>query len=189
VLLARRYDRDHVTFVHLQHVDAEQHQHRRLRQRPVDRGAGVLEAAQGAAGLGEAMLVVPRGGEGALGHGRERYTPLGSASMTDAWDWLAPIRERHLSAPLLRRFAIEPLDADAYWALHEARFRAHYPPEAFLDLRRVLDADARARADRVARSEAAGALWEHWVARDGDDAIAVFSGPRAPATGATRCFT
>jgi ribosomal protein S18 acetylase RimI-like enzyme len=107
--------------------------------------------------------------------------------MCDAWDWLAPIRERHLSAPLLGRYAVEPIDADAYWALHEERFRAHYPPEAFLDLRRVLDADAKARADRVARSEQAGALWEHWVARDGEDSVALFSG-RAAGDGRYQVF-
>ncbi len=78
--------------------------------------------------------------------------------MGDPWAWLAPIRERHLTAPLVGRYAIEPATADDYWALHEAELRAHYPPEAFLDLSRVLGAAARERAARVAESQEAGTL-------------------------------
>jgi len=106
----------------------------------------------------------------------------------DPWTWLAPVRARHLEAPLLGRYALEPLPADAYWELHERDFRAHYPPEAFLDLRRVLGTAARERAARVAASEAAGRLAEYWAARDADGRSRSSAGG-PPATGAIRSST
>jgi ribosomal protein S18 acetylase RimI-like enzyme len=99
--------------------------------------------------------------------------------MDDPWAWLQPIRERHLSDPLLGRLAIRAVPRDDYWAIHEASFRAHYPPEAYLDLRRVLDAEAAARAERVERSEAAGQLAEFFVAGDAARPLALFSGRTA----------
>jgi ribosomal protein S18 acetylase RimI-like enzyme len=99
--------------------------------------------------------------------------------MDDPWAWLEPIRERHLRAPLLDRLAIEPVSRDEYWAIHEDAFRRHYPPEAFLDLRRVLDGEAAARAERIDRSEAAGQLTEFFVAGDGARPVALFSGRSA----------
>jgi ribosomal protein S18 acetylase RimI-like enzyme len=107
--------------------------------------------------------------------------------MADAWDWLPPIRERHLGRPLLDRLPVVPVQADEYWRVHEATFRAHYPPEAFLDLRRVLQPEARARAERVAASEAASGLAEHWLVRDGDRVVALFSG-RAAGDGRYQVF-
>jgi len=99
--------------------------------------------------------------------------------MDDPWAWLEPIRERHLAAPLLDRLPIRAVARDEYWAIHEDAFRRHYPPEAYLDLRRVLDAEAAARAQRVDRSEAAGRREEFWVAGDGERPLALFSGRTA----------
>jgi GNAT superfamily N-acetyltransferase len=53
-------------------------------------------------------------------------------------DWLEPVRQRHLDAPLAGGYRMQALTPADYWALFEAEMRQHYPPEVFFELEQVL---------------------------------------------------
>jgi RimJ/RimL family protein N-acetyltransferase len=96
--------------------------------------------------------------------------------MDDSWAWAEPIRGRHFGPPLLGRYTMEPVSEGEYWSRWVPMWRPHWPPEVYFDFDQLCDQDERARRERVVASEGGQRLTEHWVAREGDDPVALFSG-------------
>jgi GNAT superfamily N-acetyltransferase len=96
--------------------------------------------------------------------------------MSSSWDWVEPFRTKHFSAPLGGLYAIERIEGDAYWQLHEAELRRYFPSEVYFDLKALTGEEgARARA-RLEASAGGDQLTDRWVARDGAAIAAMFSG-------------
>jgi hypothetical protein len=90
------------------------------------------------------------------------------------WDWVAPIRETYFGQPLAGAFPIERiLDEQDYWTLHDAALRRYFPLECFFDLRRLLDPEKLRSRSRLEMPER---LCDFWVARDGQEVVAMFCG-------------
>ncbi|WP_437958698.1 GNAT family N-acetyltransferase [Sorangium sp. So ce119] len=97
--------------------------------------------------------------------------------MSDAWDWVTPIRQKHFGEPLAGLYPVERLaGAEAYWALHDAELRRHFPAEVFFDLRALSGGEGQRARALLAASEGAHRLADFWVARDGEAIVAMFSG-------------
>lgn len=96
--------------------------------------------------------------------------------MSTAWDWVTPIRQTYFGHPLIDSYPIEALDQRAYWELHEAELRRHFPPEYYFNSMGLLDeAELRGR-ERLRASQSADTLYDFWVARDGQAVVAMFCG-------------
>ena len=96
--------------------------------------------------------------------------------MSTGWDWIAPIRKQYFDDPLVDAYPLEAIDRQAYWTLHEAELRRHFPPEFFFDFRALLTEDEQRGRERLAAAEGADTLHDYWVARDGDRVVAMFCG-------------
>jgi GNAT superfamily N-acetyltransferase len=96
--------------------------------------------------------------------------------MDDSWAWAEPIRDRHFGPALLGRYAMEPVSEGEYWSRWVPMWRPHWPPEVYFDFEQLCDEQERARRERVVASEGGQRLTEHWVAREGDEPVALFSG-------------
>jgi RimJ/RimL family protein N-acetyltransferase len=96
--------------------------------------------------------------------------------MDDSWAWAEPIRSRHFGPPLLGRYTMEPVSEGEYWSRWVPMWRPHWPPEVYFDFEQLCDEDERARRERVVASEGGQRLTEHWVVREGDEPVALFSG-------------
>ncbi|WP_437806980.1 GNAT family N-acetyltransferase [Sorangium sp. So ce1078] len=97
--------------------------------------------------------------------------------MSAGWDWAEPIRQKHFGEPLAGRYPLERLDdAEAYWALHDAELRRHFPPEVFFNLAALSGEDGKRARARLTASEGGHRLADFWVARDGERVVAMFAG-------------
>ncbi|AUX39333.1 uncharacterized protein SOCE26_007220 [Sorangium cellulosum] len=97
--------------------------------------------------------------------------------MSAAWDWVVPIRQKHFGEPLAGLYPLERLAGEeAYWALHEAELRRHFPPEFYFNLPALSGEEGKRARARLATSEGAHRLADFWIARDGDVIAAMFAG-------------
>ncbi|WP_437995725.1 GNAT family N-acetyltransferase [Sorangium sp. So ce185] len=97
--------------------------------------------------------------------------------MSEGWDWAEPIRRKHFGEPLAGRYPLERIDgSEAYWALHEAEMRRHFPPEFYFNLAALSGEEGERARARLASSEGGRRLADFWVARDGERVAAMFAG-------------
>jgi len=102
--------------------------------------------------------------------------------MSNAWDFVPPIRQKHFSEPLGGLYPLERLDKGAYWELHEAELRRYFPQEVFFDLKALLSEDERRRRERLAAATGEEPLADFWAARDGRAVVAMFCGHKKDTT-------
>ncbi len=97
--------------------------------------------------------------------------------MSTDWAWAESVREKHFGEPLAGKYPIETLGGDAYWALHEAEMRRYFPREFYFGLQAMLGEEQKSARARIEESPGmSGRLSDHWVAKDGDTIVAMFSG-------------
>lgn len=101
--------------------------------------------------------------------------------MSTHWDWVAPIRQTYFGHPLVGSYPIEALDQKAYWDLHEAELRRHFPPEYYFNPVGLLDEAERRGRERLRACQGADPLYDFWVARDGQAVVAMFCGHQVDA--------
>jgi RimJ/RimL family protein N-acetyltransferase len=96
--------------------------------------------------------------------------------MDDSWAWAEPIRERHFGPPLLGSCAPQRVTEGEYWSSWVPQWRQYWPPEVYFDFDQLSDESLRAQRERVVASEGGQRLTEHWVVREGEQPVALFSG-------------
>jgi hypothetical protein len=78
--------------------------------------------------------------------------------MTNDFTWSEAIWQKHFGEPLLGDGAIERVDLDAYWRIHEAEMQQHFPKEVFFDVKGLLSEAEREGLARVVVSPAGRGL-------------------------------
>lgn len=95
--------------------------------------------------------------------------------MTDAPTWAREIWQRHFGEPLLGDYAVERVDLESYWSIHESELRRYFPKEVFFDMKGLLGDAEREALERIRKVEGERLLACAVVRRAGQVA-AVFSG-------------
>lgn len=93
-----------------------------------------------------------------------------------SWDWTDPVRQKHFGEPLAGRYPLARLDPAAYWPMHEAELRRHFPEEFYFDLQSLSGSEGQRARARIEASEGGERLADFWVARDGAAVVAMFAG-------------
>jgi hypothetical protein len=95
----------------------------------------------------------------------------------DRWQFARELFDRHFAPLREAGFELERLPhADAYWQLHEAELRSHFPEEVFFNLRALRSEHEREGQARLAERRADDPLRDFTVVRRSGTVAAMFSG-------------
>ena len=105
---------------------------------------------------------------------------MSTSANDDRWSWAHDIWRREFAGLAAAGYALERVDRDSYWQVHEAELRAHYEPEVFFDTTALRTEHQRAGQERLAQVRGARPLRDFCIVRQpapaGDRLVGVFSG-------------
>lgn len=96
--------------------------------------------------------------------------------MDDRWRWAEEIWTRSFAPVERLGLTLQRVDQAAYWKIHEAEMRHHFPPEVFFDMAGLRSEAEKSGIERLDATSGAAPLKDFCVARDGDALAATFCG-------------